>query len=151
MKGSDFDVGIRELSSPEFYIVDLRHDWLRRPCISFWRPSNAGYAYPLTWSGRYGEEQVRHGSGYGACYRKEEGGKLVRFAVECSVVEAMGVPAPPKIVDNDVGPVVLNTAANRKALRLAHLRSDSSGRNLADAHSKDPSRPAMPKEEDTHG
>ena len=28
---------------------------------------------------------------------------------------------------------------------------DSSGRNLADAHSKDPSRPAMPKEEDTHG
>lgn len=26
-----------------------------------------------------------------------------------------------------------------------------SGQNLADAHSKSPSRPAMPKEEDTHG
>jgi hypothetical protein len=103
----------------QYYIADLRPEWSRRPCISFWRDKNAGYAYPLPWSGRYDEPTVRAGGTY---YTRQEGRSLVRFAVPCDVVDSLGVPTPPKTVDNDVGPVVMNTGVNRTALRRARLR-----------------------------
>lgn len=119
----------------QFYIVDLRPEWARRPCITFWRPGNAGYAYPLPWSGRYDEATVVDAGTY---HTRQEGRRWVRFAVPCEVVEQMSVPTPPKIVDGDVGPVVLNTGANRIALRRARYRLPASGQNLADANPKDP-------------
>ncbi len=43
-------------------------------------------------------------------------------------------------------------SSSPRALLAACLRAiQAQARTLADAHSKDPSRPAMPKEEDTHG
>ena len=39
----------------------------------------------------------------------------------------------------------------QEPLRLAKSVLENSPAGLADAHSKSPSRPAMPKEEDTHG
>jgi hypothetical protein len=62
---------------------------------------------------------------------REAGQHLVSFA------------GPEDYHDNFLEDLIAEEAAAETAL--------SSGQNLADAHSKDPSRPAMPKEEDTHG
>jgi hypothetical protein len=100
-------------SHTEFFIVDLREEWARRPYVSFWRPNDAGYAYSLPWSGRYSKETVdRRWS-----YYNTNG----RFPVACSVVEALADPRPaPRIIDGDVGPVVPNNSyliSAMKALR----------------------------------
>jgi hypothetical protein len=106
------------MGDPKFYIVDLRPEWAGRPCISFWRPDNCGYAYPLAWSGRYDEATIVEG---GAYYTKQDGSRWVRFAAPCEVVERLAVPTPPRIVDGNVGPVVMNTGKNRSALRRARF------------------------------
>ncbi|MGF7053958.1 hypothetical protein GGC47_003146 [Bosea sp. OAE752] len=97
-----------------FYIADLRPEWVRRPCVTFWRPDFAGYAYPLSWSGRYDLATVLARWDY---LTKQDNRWAIRFPISCEIVDAMAVATPPKIVDGDAGPVVLNTAANRAALR----------------------------------
>lgn len=101
------------MSGP-FVICDLRPEWRWKPYVTFWRPDDAGYAYPLIWAGNYTEEAVVAGGRY---YTASENGKLVRFAVPRSAVEAFAVPPNPKEIDGDAGPVVPNTAAFRKKLQ----------------------------------
>lgn len=110
--------------SAEFFIVDLRPEWRRLPCIMLWRPNNAGYAYPLPWAGRYSEATVIAGKSY---YTQTEGRRHTRFAVRCDVVEKLAGEPPPGIVDGDAGSVVLNTGANRIALRKARYRLAETG------------------------
>ena len=104
----------------EFFIVDLRREFRGKPYITFWRPKNANYAYPLPWSGRYLRADIDAAGGY---YAAKEGRSLVRFAVPCEVAERLGSPPGPGMVDGDVGPVVVNNAANRKALREAAVNA----------------------------
>jgi hypothetical protein len=96
------------------YIVDLRREWVRRPYITFWRPDNAGYAYPLSWAGKYAPERVRERAAY---YITRRGRWLIRFAAPCSAVDAMAEAPRSGVIDGDAGPVVPNTAENRAALR----------------------------------
>lgn len=99
-------------SMSEFYIVSTRHTRRDAPYISFWGPNDAGYRWALSWAGKYSREQVEAHLGY---YSSGES----TFAVPCAVAEAMaGAPAP-RTVDNDAGPVVPNTAANRQTLMAA--------------------------------
>ena len=102
-----------------YYIVDLRPEWRRKPYITFWRPDNAGYAFPLPWAGKYSSLTVENGGGY---YTNRDGRRWVRFAVPCGVVDAMGVLPKANEIDGDVGPVVTATAQNRRALIAARLR-----------------------------
>lgn len=105
------------MSGP-FVICDLRAEWRRNPYVTFWRPDNAGYAYPLGWAGDYSEEAVTQGGRY---YTAFENGELIRFAAPRSAVEAFAIPPNPKEIDGDAGPVVPNTAAFRKKLRKLAL------------------------------
>jgi hypothetical protein len=99
----------------EFFIADLRPDWRRDPYVSFWRPNNAGYAYPLPWSGRYSKATVDERPRY---YAYAWARRYHRFPVPCFVVERLATDKPAAhVIDGDVGPVVPNTDAIRAALR----------------------------------
>ena len=72
-----------------FYIVDVRPDWVGNPYVTVWRPENAGYAYPLSWAGKYTQEVI---DGEPSYYHKVRYGTkraLDRFPVPCEVVEAL--------------------------------------------------------------
>lgn len=105
---------ISEAQRRLFYVVDFRPEWRTRPCITFWRPNSAGYAYPLPWSGQYDLASLKPGY-----HEKREGRKFIRFAVPCSVADGLATAPPAKLIDGDAGPVVMNTATNRQALRKA--------------------------------
>jgi hypothetical protein len=101
----------------EFYIIDLRPEWLRNPCITLWRPDACGYAYPLAWAGKYDEAEVRRGGSY---YAQKGKRYWQRFPVPCEAVEALAAPLASRIVDCwKEGPHILNTGKNRMALRRA--------------------------------
>lgn len=100
----------------EFYICDLRKDWSRHRYITFWRPNNANYAWPLVWAGKYDQALVDEKADY---YCVEDGRTFRRFPVPCDIVEALGVQPEPGDIDGNTGPVVLNTKANREKLRKA--------------------------------
>lgn len=93
----------------QFYIVSVKHTMRRDRYITFWRPSDAGYAYPLSWAGRYHRAGVLARTGY-----YNDG--ISTVAVPCSVVDPLGVDPIKGTVDNDAGPVVLNNAANWRTL-----------------------------------
>lgn len=95
-------------------ICDMRPEWSVNPFITFWRPGNAGYAYPLSWAGDYTPDEIAEGGHY---YTYRKGRSLKRFAVPREVAEAISVPPPPGAIDGDAGPVVLNTPENRRKLR----------------------------------
>lgn len=109
-------MGERAQTKTEFYVADVRPEWRSNPYITFWRPKNCGYAYPLVWSGRYKQEELKPGY-----HDRKEGRVFIRFAVPCSIVEAIGVAPGPGMIDGNAGPVVLNTAQNRRALRTKRL------------------------------
>ncbi len=114
------------MSEPFYYIVDLRPEWAKRPFVSFWRPKNCGYAYPLSWSGKYARDELEPGYHYALAYGSKR--TLLRFPVLCATVEAIAIPLPDDMkhmIDGGAGPVVLNTGASRKALRRARLRISS--------------------------
>ena len=100
----------------EYYIADMRPEWRGKPYITFWRPKDAGYAFPLPWSGRYSEETVISGGSY---YTKREGRSLIRFAVPIEVVDGLATAPRPRDIDGDAGPVVVNNDFNRRKLRKA--------------------------------
>lgn len=100
----------------DLVICDLRPEWRGKPYITFWRPDDCGYAFPLSWAGSYAAAAVDAG---GAYYRKQEGRSLIRFAVPRVAAERLSQQPAPGVIDGDAGPVVSNTALNRKALRAA--------------------------------
>lgn len=101
----------------QFYIIDLRPEWLRNPCVTLWRPDACGYAYPLAWSGKYTRAEVEKRWTY---YNQKGVRYWQRFAVPCAAVEALAAELPTKIVDCwREGPHILNTGKNRMALRKA--------------------------------
>lgn len=102
------------MSSNAFFIVDLRREWKGQPYITFWRPRNANYAWPLSWAGRYTRDEVENGGGY---YARREGRSLIRFAVPCAAAEKVAVDPDYGMIDGDAGPVVRNTLENRRFLR----------------------------------
>jgi hypothetical protein len=93
----------------EFYIISLK--WTKRGdmYITFWRPDDSGYAYPLSWSGKYSESRVMANPGY---YNNGHS----TIAVPCLVVEPLGEAPERGQIDNDAGPVVRNIAEHWKVL-----------------------------------
>lgn len=88
----------------EYYVVNLSHASRATPFITVWRPECKGYAWPLSWAGKYPEDEVLAHLDY------YNGGDNV--AVPCEVLDAMAVETPPGMVDNNAGPVVLSNKAN---------------------------------------
>jgi len=100
----------------KYYIADLRKDWTGQRYVTFWRPNNANYAWPLVWAGKYGQDLVDEKADY---YCVKEGRSFIRFPVPVAIVDALGVAPRKGEIDGDTGPVVLNTKANRAKLRRA--------------------------------
>jgi len=98
----------------DFYIVSTRHTRRDAHYITFWRPNDSGYCWALSWAGKYSREAIEARQGY---YLSGES----TFAVPCAVADAIGMPPLPRTVDNDAGPVVMNTPENRKALIQASV------------------------------
>lgn len=80
--------------------------------ITFWRPDDAGYAWPLSWAGEYSLERVNGNMAY---YHNGERS----VAVDRAAVEALAVDPAPGDVDGNAGPVVLNTPENWAKIMLA--------------------------------
>ena len=107
------------MSNEPCYIVDVRLEWAGNPYITVWRPDNAGYAYPLSWAGKYDRATIDQQPGYYHVLRYGFKRALDRFPVPCSVVHQFAAEPRKGFVDGDVGPVVPNTPAIRSALRKA--------------------------------
>lgn len=88
--------------SSEFYVVSVRHTRRTSAHVSFFRPNATGYAYPLSWAGRYSAEEIEAHLDY---YNNG----FDTIAVPCDVVHAIATAPAPGVIDNDAGPVVLNT------------------------------------------
>jgi hypothetical protein len=103
---------------PQFFIVDIRQDWRKQKYITFWRPNNSNYAWPLSWAGRYDKSVVDSEPSY---YCNTNGGKsLVRFPVACEIVEAMVLTEPDNgDIDGNAGPVLRNSEKVRRKLRAS--------------------------------
>lgn len=99
-----------------YYVADFRPEWRHKPYVTFWRPEDAGYCYPLPWAGRYTRAEIEAGGSY---YTKREGRRFIRFAVPCSIVDAMGTAPEAREIDGDTGPVVRKTAARLRIPALA--------------------------------
>lgn len=95
----------------DFYIISVKHSQRRHRYITFWRPENKGYAWPLSWAGKYSEGAVLADLDY---YNRGDD----TIAVPCDFVEAIAVSPVPGTIDNDAGPVVLNTPHYWRALML---------------------------------
>lgn len=104
------------MAEEKYLICDLRTEWDWRPYITFWRPNNANYAYPLSWAGDYTKATVDANAGY---YTERDGRSLLRFAVPREVAESIAEAPEPGRIDGDTGPVVRNTGDNRRVLRKA--------------------------------
>jgi hypothetical protein len=102
------------LEAGPFLICDLRPDWNWRPYVTFWRPNNANYAYPLAWAGDYTEADVMAAGHYHTTF---EGDLLIRFPVLRSLIEAIAIDPKPGVIDGNVGPVIRNTIPLRRKLR----------------------------------
>lgn len=110
------------MAEPLYYICDLRPEWRGKPCVTFWRPANAGYAFPLPWSGKYTLAEVVADPGYywERPYGKPKGA-YIRFPIACDEVDKFGAAPTPHLIDGDVGPVVWKTTRIVRALRDAML------------------------------
>lgn len=93
-----------QTETPQYYIVNLSHLHREHRYVTFWRDNDSGYAWPLSWAGRYSESQVREHLDY-----YNSGGNI---AVPCAVVDAMAVDPRPGDIDNNAGPVVLSNRTN---------------------------------------
>ena len=112
-----------------FFIVDLRPEWNKNPYVTFWRPEDAGYCYPLPWAGKYTRARVEEGGSYYTARAwtspKGPGRLFTRFAVRCSDIESLGGPPDTEgrgRVDGNTGPVLRNSGAMRNALRRLRYR-----------------------------
>ena len=89
-------------NATEFYVVNLSHTNKEHRYITFWRPDDKGYAWPLPWAGRYDRARILASLDY------YNGGENI--AVPCEIVEQLAVPPAPGLIDGDVGPVVPSNA-----------------------------------------
>lgn len=96
------------------YIVSLKHTNRETPYITVWRPDNCGYAFPLSWAGKYSQEQVASHPDY---YHRGDD----TIAVPCAALDALGVAPEKGMIDNDAGPVIINTRENWAAILKAAL------------------------------
>lgn len=96
----------------EFYIASPKHTLKPRQhgYITFFRPANAGYAWPLSWAGKYEEAEVRDPKQY-----LSDGEDTL--AIPYGIVDAIAVQPKKGDIDGDAGPVVLNTKENWAYLR----------------------------------
>jgi len=99
-------------------ICDIRRKWRGQGLVTFWRPTNNGYCYPLSWAGHYSPEDVARELSY---YAVKEGGRWQRFPVTLAFAMALAVPPSPGQIDGDAGPVVRNTRENRAKLVAARI------------------------------
>lgn len=86
----------------DYYIVNLSHLKATDKYVTVWRPECKGYAWPLSWAGRYAEEEVLAHLDY---YNSGD-----NIAVPCSILEGMAIAPAAGDIDNNAGPVVLNNA-----------------------------------------
>lgn len=100
----------------EYYIADMRREFRGNPYVTFWRPKNNGYAYPLSWAGKYTEGTVAEGGSY---YTTRDGRTLARCAVPVSMADKIATDPGPGMIDGNAGPVVVNNVENRRKLRRA--------------------------------
>lgn len=91
------------------YVVSLKHTKRDDAYITVWRPDAKGYAWPLSWAGQYNQAQVLAERDY---YHRGDD----TLAVPCALMDALAVPPAKGTVDNDAGPVVLNTRTNWKCI-----------------------------------
>jgi hypothetical protein len=98
-----------------YVIVSVAHTLKADLYITFWRPENKGYAWPLSWSGKYSEEEVLKNMEY-----YNDGWHTI--AVPVDIAEKLALAPKKGMVDNDAGPVVLNTPANWDMLLHAAIR-----------------------------
>lgn len=99
-------------ATEQCYIVSLKHTAIHDFYITVWRPDDRGYASPLPWAGRYTVEAILAAPNYYNNGRET-------IAVPCSTLDTRGVNPRPGTVDNDTGPVVLNTRENWDAILSA--------------------------------
>lgn len=93
----------------DYYIISLNHTAKRDAYICFWRPSNAGYCWPLSWAGRYSEAVIKEHLYYynnGYC----------SLAVRCDAIDAISEPPKDGKIDDNAGPVVRNLRRNWKKI-----------------------------------
>ena len=91
------------------YIVSLKHTRREHQYITVWRPEDKGYAWPLSWTGKYSEAEVTAQRDY---YHRGDD----TLAVPCILLDSLAVPPTEGTVDNDAGPVVLNNWTNWKCI-----------------------------------
>lgn len=98
--------------SDALYIVSVCHTQRRHKYITFWRPDDRGYCWPLSWAGKYSAENVAANPSYymSGCSA---------IAVTASVADSLAVHPAKGMIDNDAGPVVLNNRANWQKLLKA--------------------------------
>ncbi len=100
----------------EYYIAELGLSRAEEPYVSFRRP---GYGddvcWSLPWAGLWSEAAVMQ-----AAAELNDGITIV--AVPRDAVHALATEPAPGRIDGDVGPVVRNSASNRRALVLAARR-----------------------------
>lgn len=95
----------------KYLLVSVKHSPKRDPYITFWRPGNSGYTWPLKSAGQYDEEDVRRNPGYYNNF-------CDTFPVPVSLAYELAIPKPkPGLIDGDAGPVVQNTIENWKRLK----------------------------------
>lgn len=99
-----------------FYVLSLNERYNKCDYLAFWRPKAAGYASPLSWSGKWTRDEINGQAGY------LNDGKLT-LAVPTDAVDRIAVAPTPGTIDNDAGPVVLNTRKNRNALLRASAKA----------------------------
>ena len=93
----------------DFYIVSIKHTQREHAYITVWRPENAGYAWPLSWAGKYAEADVLASRNY---YHRGDD----TLAVPCALLDSIAVPPAKGTIDNDAGPVILNNRTNWKCI-----------------------------------
>jgi hypothetical protein len=98
----------------DFYIVSVKHTRRDNLYITVWRPNDCGYAWPLSWAGKYDEARIKELPGY---YHNGHSS----IAVPCEVIDELAVPVIPGTVDNDAGPVVMNSRGNWQRILKAML------------------------------
>lgn len=86
-------------------VINLSHHHQKAAFVTFWRPDNNGYAFPLAWAGLYAREEVDKQLDYyhtGHCH----------IAIPAAAVEGLLVSPGHRMIDNDAGPVMLSTKEN---------------------------------------
>jgi hypothetical protein len=102
------------VEQPAYYIVSLKHTKASDKYISFWRKNNAGYAWPLSWAGDYSKDAILENPRY---YNNGED----TISVPKPLALAISTPPTKGDIDNDAGPVVLNTMKNWNILLAATI------------------------------